>query len=193
MALDKLLIVGLGNPGKDYEKTRHNFGADFVELLASRYQIPLANKDKFFCHYGEKELETCHLYLSVPSVYVNESGRTVLSLKKYLNLSSENILIIHDDLDLPLGTIRLKESGGHGGHNGLRDIIENLKGDNEFKRLRIGIGHPSEEKDVIKYVLSKVSKKEREILENTFDDTLSAINPIFEGDWQKAMLELHSD
>ena len=138
MALDKLLIVGLGNPGKDYEKTRHNFGADFVELLASRYQIPLANKDKFFCHYGEKELETCHLHLSVPSVYVNESGRTVLSLKKYLNLSSENILIIHDDLDLPLGTIRLKESGGHGGHNGLRDIIENLKGDNDFKRLRIG-------------------------------------------------------
>jgi len=191
MSSNNLLIVGLGNPGKKYDKTRHNCGAEFVHLLSESLKISLQKEDKFFSLYGNKQLNQTKVHLCIPTIYVNESGKTVSSITDYLKISNEQVLIIHDDLDLPLGKIKLKEAGGHGGHNGLRNIIDSLKGDANFKRMRIGIDHPGEE-DVVKYVLSKFTKKEKKLLEISFNNTLNLMDLIFSGNWQQAMLELHS-
>ena len=192
MLSNNLLIVGLGNPGKKYDKTRHNCGAEFVQLLSDSLKVSLQKEDKFFGLYGTKRLNQFKVHFCIPTIYVNESGKTVSSITDYLKISNEQVLVIHDDLDLPLGKIKLKEAGGHGGHNGLRNIIDNLKGDTNFKRMRIGIDHPEKEEDVVKYVLSKFTKKERQLLEASFDNTLNLMDLIFSGNWQQAMLELHS-
>ena len=192
MSSNNLLIVGLGNPGKKYDKTRHNCGADFVQLLSEKLKVSLQKEDKFFSLYGIKILNKVKIHLCIPTIYVNESGKTVSSIINYLKISNEQVLVIHDDLDLPLGKIKLKEAGGHGGHNGLRNIIDSLKGDANFKRMRIGIDHPEKEEDVVKYVLSKFTKKERQLLETSFNNTLNSMDLIFSGNWQQAMLELHS-
>ena len=192
MSSNNLLIVGLGNPGKKYDKTRHNCGAEFVQLISDRLKVSLQKEDKFFGLYGTKRLNQFKVHFCIPTIYVNESGKTVSSITDYLKISNEQVLVIHDDLDLPLGKIKLKEAGGHGGHNGLRNIIDNLKGDTNFKRMRIGIDHPEKEEDVVKYVLSKFTKKERQLLEASFDNTLNLMDLIFSGNWQQAMLELHS-
>ena len=192
MSSNNLLIVGLGNPGKKYDKTRHNCGADFVQLLSENLMVSLQREDKFFSLYGNKILNQVKVHLCIPTIYVNESGKTVSSITDYLKISNEQVLVIHDDLDLPLGKIKLKEAGGHGGHNGLRNIIDSLKGDANFKRMRIGIDHPEKEEDVVKYVLSKFTKKERQLLETSFNNTLNLMDLIFSGNWQQAMLELHS-
>ena len=192
MSSNNLLIVGLGNPGKKYDKTRHNCGAEFVQLLSDSLKVSLQKEDKFFGLYGTKRLNQFKVHFCIPTIYVNESGKTVSSITDYLKISNEQVLVIHDDLDLPLGKIKLKEAGGHGGHNGLRNIIGNLKGDTNFKRMRIGIDHPEKEEDVVKYVLSKFTKKERQLLEASFDNTLNLMDLIFSGNWQQAMLELHS-
>ena len=192
MSSNNLLIVGLGNPGKKYDKTRHNCGAEFVQLISDRLKVSLQKEDKFFGLYGTKKLSQIMVHLCIPTIYVNESGKTVSSITDYLKISNEQVLVIHDDLDLPLGKIKLKEAGGHGGHNGLRNIIGNLKGDTNFKRMRIGIDHPEKEEDVVKYVLSKFTKKERQLLETSFNNTLNIMDLIFSGNWQQAMLELHS-
>ena len=192
MLSNNLLIVGLGNPGKKYHKTRHNCGADFVQLLSENLKVSLQKEDKFFSLYGNKILNQVKVHLCIPTIYVNESGKTVLSITDYLKISNEQVLVIHDDLDLPLGKIKLKVAGGHGGHNGLRNIIDSLKGDANFKRMRIGIDHPEKEEDVVNYVLSKFTKKERQLLETSFNNTLNLMDLIFSGNWQQAMLELHS-
>ena len=192
MSSNNLLIVGLGNPGKEYDKTRHNCGSDFVQLLSENLNVSLQKEDKFFSLYGIKILDHVKVHLCIPTVYVNESGKTVSSITDYLKISNEQVLVIHDDLDLPLGKIKIKESGSHGGHNGLRNIIDSLKGDTNFKRMRIGIDHPEKEEDVVKYVLSKFTKKERQLLENSLNNTLNSMDLIFSGNWQQAMLELHS-
>ena len=192
MSSNNLLIVGLGNPGKKYDKTRHNCGADFVQLLSENLNVSLQEEDKFFSLYGNKILNQVKVHLCIPTIYVNESGKTVSSIIDYFKISKEQVLIIHDDLDLPLGKIKLKEAGGHGGHNGLRNIIDSLNGDTSFKRMRIGIDHPEKGKDVVKYVLSKFTKKERQLLETSFKNTLNSMDLIFSGNWQQAMLELHS-
>jgi len=192
MLSNNLLIVGLGNPGKKYDKTRHNCGADFVQLLSENLKVSLQKEDKFFSLYGNKILNQVKVHLCIPTIYVNESGKTVLSITDYLKISNEQVLVIHDDLDLPLGKIKLKVAGGHGGHNGLRNIIDSLKGDANFKRMRIGIDHPEKEEDVVNYVLSKFTKKERQLLETSFNNTLNLMDLIFSGNWQQAMLELHS-
>ena len=192
MSSNNLLIVGLGNPGKKYDKTRHNCGAEFVQLLSDSLKVSLQKEDKFFGLYGTKRLNQFKVHFCIPTIYVNESGKTVSSITDYLKISNEQVLVIHDDLDLPLGKIKLKEAGGHGGHNGLRNIIDQLKGDTNFKRMRIGIDHPEKEEDVVKYVLSKFTKKERQLLEASFDNTLNLMDLIFSGNWQQAMLELHS-
>ena len=192
MLSNNLLIVGLGNPGKKYDKTRHNCGADFVQLLSENLKVSLQKEDKFFSLYGNKILNQVKVHLCIPTIYVNESGKTVLSITDYLKISNEQVLVIHDDLDLPLGKIKLKVAGGHGGHNGLRNIIDSLKGDANFKRMRIGIDHPEKEEDVVNYVLSKFTKKERQLLETSFNNTLNSMDLIFSGNWQQAMLELHS-
>ena len=160
--MEPLLILGLGNPGKDYALTRHNAGADYVDLLCSKYSLTLKKERQIHGQFAEFVNENYKLIFVIPSTYMNESGLCVSKTKKFFNLRTEQILIAHDELDLPNSEIKLKESGGHGGHNGLRNIIDHLQGDNSFKRLRIGIGKPEKDKDIISYVLKKASVEERE-------------------------------
>ena len=191
--MKNLLIVGLGNPGKDYEETRHNVGIKFLELLSTHFDIPLVEETKFSSNYGYKKLDNLKLHLATPVLYMNESGIAIQKIKKYLKINLEDILIVHDELDLPVGKLKLKDSGGHGGHNGIRNIIDHLQGKSEFKRLRIGIDHPSNEQDVTNYVLSKSSKQERKVTEKAMQNAIPIIDKVIAGKWQDAMLELHTE
>ena len=191
--MNNLLIVGLGNPGMDYEQTRHNVGANFVKLLSKHLDISLTKEEKFLSHYGSKKLEAIKIHLSIPTVYMNESGKTIHEITKYLQIDLADMLIVHDELDLPTGKLKLKDSGGHGGHNGIRNIIDHLQGNTNFKRLRIGIHHPENHQDVTDYVLSRGSKKEREIIETAMQNAIPIVDKVIRGDWQAAMLDLHTE
>ena len=162
--MEPLLIAGLGNPGDQYISTRHNAGADLINLICDRYSLSLQKENQIHGLYALYESEKCKIIFVRPSTYMNESGICISKAKKYFGLKTEQILIAHDELDLPNAEIKLKESGGHGGHNGLRNIIDQLQGDKCFKRLRIGIGHPGKDKDVVSYVLKKAPAKERQNL-----------------------------
>jgi len=188
-----LLIVGLGNPGKEYEHTRHNVGEDFIDILANKYDIELKKENKFLGRYGKVLVFNTTLHLLKPDHYMNESGIAVKKTINFLNIPIDQILVVHDDLDLPSGNLKFKEMGGHGGHNGLRNIIDHLKGDSSFKRLRIGIGHPGRERDVTKYVLTKPSSKERDLIGINMNNSLQSIDLVIQSKWQEAMLKLHTN
>ena len=188
-----ILIVGLGNPGKQYAHTRHNVGEDFIDILADNYGIELKKEKKFLGRYGKVLAFNTTLHLLKPDHYMNESGIAVKKTKSFLNIPIDQILIVHDDLDLPSGNLKFKEMGGHGGHNGLRNIIDHLNGESSFKRLRIGIGHPGKEKDVTKYVLTKPSSKERDLIETNMRDSLETIDLVIQSKWQEALLKLHTN
>ena len=188
-----ILIVGLGNPGKQYEHTRHNVGEDFIDILADKYDIELKKEKKFLGSYGKALAFNTTLHLLKPDHYMNESGIAVKKTISFLNIPIDQILIVHDDLDLPFGNLKFKEMGGHGGHNGLRNIIDHLKGESKFKRLRIGIGHPGKEKDVTKYVLTKPTSKERDLIETNMRDSLETIDLVIQSKWQEALLKLHTN
>ena len=188
-----ILIVGLGNPGKQYEHTRHNVGEDFVNILADKYDIDLKKEKKFLGSYGKVPAFNTTLHLLKPDHYMNESGIAVKKTISFLNIPIDQILIVHDDLDLPFGNLKFKEMGGHGGHNGLRNIIDHLNGESSFKRLRIGIGHPGKEKDVTKYVLTKPTSKERDLIETNMRDSLETIDLVIQSKWQEALLKLHTN
>ena len=190
--MNSLLLVGLGNPGKEYENTRHNAGSDFVRMLCDKYEISLEKEKLVNGCCGKLKINDCSVILCIPDTYMNESGLSVSKAKKFFQVKNHEILIVHDELDLENGSIRLKDSGGHGGHNGLRDIIDHLNGDSSFKRMRIGIGHPGKEKDVISYVLNKASKPERNDLENQMIDCLSLIESLVNNGWEKTIMKLHS-
>ena len=188
-----ILIVGLGNPGKQYAHTRHNVGEDFIDILADKYSIELKKEKKFLGSYGKVIAFNTTLHLLKPDHYMNESGIAVKKTKSFLNIPIDQILIVHDDLDLPSGNLKFKEMGGHGGHNGLRNIIDHLNGESSFKRLRIGIGHPGKEKDVTKYVLTKPTSKERDLIETNMRDSLETIDLVIQSKWQEALLKLHTN
>lgn len=183
------LIVGLGNPGPTYEKTRHNAGFWFVERLAHEYQSSFKTEKAFHGHVASIKIgqHTCHL-LS-PSTFMNHSGRSVQALARFYQYQPEEILVAHDELDIPIGTCRLKMDGGHGGHNGLRDIIQCL-GSAHFARLRIGIGRPVG--NPLNYVLGLPSKGEKENIDNAMDKASTLLPEITTGSLQKAMTLLHT-
>lgn len=186
------LIVGLGNPGPDYARTRHNAGFWFVEQLAQQHHKNLRTEAKFFglCGQFTQAGEECRLLL--PTTYMNHSGQAVLALAHFYRIPVSAILVIHDELDLPIGTLRLKQGGGDGGHNGLKDISAKLNSKN-YWRLRIGIGHPGHRDRVHDYVLSPASKAEHSKILETIDAGLSALPLILRGDMQKAMQLLHTN
>ena len=190
--MEPLLIAGLGNPGDEYDLTRHNAGKDFINLICSKYSVTLKKEKQIAGSYAIHEAENYQLILVIPSTYMNESGLCISKCKKFFNLSTNQILIAHDELDLPNAHIKLKESGGHGGHNGLRNIIDSLNGDNSFKRLRIGIGKPSKEKDVISYVLKKAPKQDREEVIKKLFDYLDLGERIVKEGWQKTVMNFHT-
>ena len=187
------LIVGLGNPGTQYEGTRHNAGVFFVRLLAKRHGLSL-NPDRNALGDSARGVIAGHdLRLLVPETYMNESGRSVAAMSRYYRIEPDAILIAHDELDIPAGESRFKHDGGHGGHNGLRDIIPALGGHRDFWRLRIGIGHPGSAKKVSAWVLSKASTADQVSIEASIEAAISALPLLLDGEDVKAMTALHSE
>ena len=187
------LIVGLGNPGREYENSRHNAGAIFVAQLANAYRANWQEEKKFFGITAQITIDNQPLRLLLPSTYMNRSGQSVGAITNFYKIAPENILVAHDELDLQPGTARLKLGGGHGGHNGLRDIISALGNQNTFARLRIGIGHPGNAKMVADYVLKKAPAAEYDLMEDSITRALHAIPDVATGNLDKAMLNLHSE
>nr|WP_276616891.1 aminoacyl-tRNA hydrolase [Pseudomonas syringae] len=186
------MIVGLGNPGAEYEQTRHNAGAFFVERIAAAQRVNLVPERKFFgltwrfTHQGQD------VRLLIPTTYMNRSGQAVAALAGFYRIPVESILVAHDELDLPPGVAKLKVGGGHGGHNGLRDIIAQLGNQNTFHRLRLGIGHPGDASKVSGFVLGRAPRAEQEKLDASIDFALGVLPDIFAGEWNRAMKNLHS-
>lgn len=187
------LIVGLGNPGREYENTRHNAGAIFIAQLASVYRASWQDAKKFHGMTAQITIDNQPVRLLLPLTYMNRSGQSVGAIANFYKIAPENILVAHDELDLQPGTTRLKLGGGHGGHNGLRDIVSALGNQNTFARLRIGIGHPGNSKMVADYVLKKAPSIEYNLMEDSITRALHAIPDVVAGNMDKAMLNLHSD
>ncbi|MEL0315786.1 MAG: aminoacyl-tRNA hydrolase [Halieaceae bacterium] len=186
------LIVGLGNPGQAYEGTRHNAGAFFIAELARRAGATLSTEAKFFGQMARITLADRDLRLLVPSTFMNESGKSVAAAANFFRIPPNEILIAHDELDIPAGQARFKQGGGHGGHNGLRDIIPALGGKQDFHRLRIGIGHPGHASKVSGYVLAKPGAGDRQAIDQIIDEAVDALPLLLNGDAVKAMTRLHS-
>lgn len=186
------LIVGLGNPGREYEETRHNAGAWFVEQLARAQRTTLQSESKFFGLTGRLQLAGQDIKLLIPTTFMNLSGQSVLALATFFKIPLDAILIAHDELDIPVGEARFKQGGGHGGHNGLRDIINKFGNQNNFHRLRIGIGHPGSADKVVGYVLHKPSSDERISIDRALDAAAAALPLALSGQWSRAMNQLHA-
>lgn len=186
------LIVGLGNPGPEYENTRHNAGAMFLAQIAEAHQQNLKPEKKFHGLHAKINIQGQDLHLLFPTTYMNRSGQAVQAICQFYKISPEEILVVHDELDIPCGTMKLKQGGGHGGNNGLRDIIEKFGGNKNFKRLRLGISHPGHSSKVTGHVLGKPTAKEAEQLSACIDEADRHLKEVISGDWQKAMQKLHS-
>ena len=186
------LIVGLGNPGPQYTHTRHNAGEDFVESLARCFLGDLKTDTKYFGRVGQITLGNQALRLLIPETYMNRSGQAIGSLAGFFKIAPEEILIAHDELDLPPGTAKLKFGGGHGGHNGLKSAISSLGNSRDFYRLRIGIGHPGSAAEVSDYVLRKASPDDQIAIARSVEDAIKVTPDFADGRWEQAMKELHT-
>ncbi len=186
------LVAGLGNPGTQYEDTRHNAGAILIDYLARAHAQTLKPERKFFGYYAKIHTQGQDLHLLVPTTFMNRSGTAVNALCQFFKISPHQVLIAHDELDIPNGTARLKLGGGHGGHNGLRDIITHFGGDKNFYRLRLGIDHPGDKALVTDHVLGRLGKTEMTHLNAINAEIVHILPDILAGDWQKAMNRLHS-
>jgi PTH1 family peptidyl-tRNA hydrolase len=184
------LVVGLGNPGKEYERTRHNAGFWLVERFASANGIALRKDPKFQALVGRHE--SSGAWLLLPQSFMNGSGRAVQMLAGFFKLKPDEILVVHDELDFPPGTAKMKQGGGIAGHNGLKDISQRLA-THDYWRLRIGIGHPGDKDVVADYVLQKPSAEERAAIDATLDKALGLLPQILSGDLQGAMQKLHTE
>jgi len=185
------LVVGLGNPGKAYLNTRHNIGAEFAAQLAFKYALNLKLNNKFHGFVADWSVNNSDGKLLVPNTFMNLSGAAVAAVANFYKILPEHILIAHDELDLPVGAVRLKQGGGTGGHNGLRDICAKLGG-KDFWRLRLGIGHPGHSSQVSNYVLSKPPISEQEILQTSIEQVLACWTQIASGEISSVMQILHS-
>lgn len=186
------LIVGLANPGREYENTRHNAGAWFIEETANSAHSQLRAEAKYHGCHGLVKLHEQSCHLLIPTTFMNNSGRSVHACMSYHKIPTDAILVAHDDIDLPAGTIKLKFDGGDGGHNGLKDIIRHLN-TKQFYRLRIGVGHPGNSKDVADYVLTNPSKADRHKIDEAIVKAQNALPLILNGEMQKAMQKLHTE
>ena len=186
------LIVGLGNPGPEYDQTRHNTGAFFVERLASAQGVNLSFDKKYFGLTGKFSYQGRDIRLLIPTTYMNRSGQAVAALANFFRIKPEEILVAHDELDMPPGVCKLKQGGGHGGHNGLRDIIACLANQNNFHRLRIGIGHPGHSSQVSNYVLSRAPRSEQDLTNTSIEFALGVLPDLLDGNFSRAMQQLHS-
>lgn len=191
MAAAIQLIVGLGNPGPKYAETRHNAGFLFLDALASRAHLNFSSAGRFGGETAEGDVHGHRVRLLKPGQFMNRSGLPVASMARYYQIDPPSILVVHDELDLPPGTVRLKQGGGHGGHNGLRDILAHL-GSPDFLRLRVGIGHPGSAREVTNFVLNRPTRDEQGLLDGAIDTALDVMPDVVAGELQKAMHRLHS-
>ena len=184
------LFVGLGNPGEQYVDTRHNVGFWWIDFIGQNHKLSLKNSKKYFGEFS-KHNEDGEVFFLKPSTFMNDSGKSVQALAKFYKIEPEEILVIHDELDIQPGTAKLKLGGGHGGHNGLKSIQTSI-GSNNFWRLRIGVGHPGDKSKVIGYVLNKPSKIEMQLIQESIINSYKVFSYIMLGQFEKAMLNLHS-
>ena len=191
MTIEIKLIVGLGNPGAEYERTRHNAGAWLLETLAEREAVRLGVDGKLHAQLGKAMLAGRPVWLARPTTYMNHSGRAVQALLNYYRSEPEHMLVVHDELDLPPGVARLKYDGGHGGQNGLRDIVRHL-GHGRFHRLRIGIGHPGDRDRVTPWVLGRPGVQDHAAIVDAIDDALAVLDLVVAGELEAAMHRLHT-
>jgi len=186
------LIVGLGNPGKEYDRTRHNAGFRWVDAIAEAKRAAWKKETKFSGWTTRVEEGGGEFLLLKPATYMNESGRSVSAVLRFFKIEPGSMLIVHDELDLPPGAVRLKKGGGTGGHNGLTDIVEAL-GTKEFWRLRIGIGHPGHKDLVADYVLDKARRSEQDAIDPPFERSLGLMPWLAKERLTDAMTWLHTD
>jgi PTH1 family peptidyl-tRNA hydrolase len=186
------LVVGLGNPGPEYNDTRHNAGFWFVDRLAQTGGIALRAESKFQGQVGRLRVDDQECWLLKPMTFMNLSGRAVLAVASFYKILPDEILVVHDELDLPPGSVRLKRGGGHAGHNGLRDVMAHL-GVPDFWRMRLGIGHPGDRAKVADYVLHRPSREDQTGIESAIDRGLAVWPKLLEGQGESAMLALHTD
>lgn len=172
------LIVGLGNPGNEYEHTRHNIGVDYVYKLADMYKIDMRPEGKFSGIVGRGNIEGQEVRLVFPTTYMNESGRSVGALCNFYKIKPEEILVCHDDLDLPAGHMKFKFGGGLAGHNGLRSITANLANSQNYYRLRLGIGKPPS-KEVINWVLGRPNSADQKLIDDAYEVALVSLKKLF--------------
>ncbi len=192
MASPIKLIVGLGNPGEKYSKTRHNAGFLFLDRLCEHAGATLKADKNCFGRSTKTMVADQEVRLLAPDTFMNLSGQSVLAAKQYYKIELEQILIVHDELDLDPGVARLKLGGGHGGNNGLRDVAQRLSS-KDFARLRLGIGHPGVGRDVSGYVLKPANKADQAKIDDAIAESLRVIEPIVKGDFANAMNELHTN
>ncbi|HZR38246.1 MAG TPA: aminoacyl-tRNA hydrolase [Nevskia sp.] len=184
-------VVGLGNPGAEYEHTRHNAGFWFVDLLAEAGRAPYRVESKFQGVLAKVRLGGADLLLLKPATFMNRSGQAIQALAAFYKFKPEEILVAHDELDLPPGTARLKRGGGHGGHNGLRSVHQHLG--EQYARLRIGIGHPGDKDQVLDYVLGRPSQADLRLIEDALSRAQAALDTLLKQSWDKAAQQLHTD
>ncbi len=184
------VIVGLGNPGPEHLVTRHNAGFWFVDLLARRHGGEFRDYRKYSGETARITLSQREIVLLKPTTYMNRSGLSVRQLSDFYKVAPEEILVAHDELDLPVGSVRLKQGGGHGGHNGLRDLITHVG--ETFWRLRLGIGHPGNKADVIDYVLTRAPRAEEDTILETVSTAADVMPLLIEQGAERAMTRLHS-
>lgn len=186
------LIVGLRNPGKDYVATRHNAGGWFVEALAQFYQGAFKIETRLNSELVLLDIDGVSCRVMKPMSYMNVSGLPVHAVCKFYQITPAEVLVAHDDLDLPVGRIKLKTGGGHGGHNGIRDIIKHL-GSADFHRMRIGIGHPGERELVLDYVLGKPSIVDKRLVDDAIARGVDSVSTILTDTIEKAMNQLNGE
>ncbi|EHK2403366.1 aminoacyl-tRNA hydrolase [Clostridium perfringens] len=178
-----ILIVGLGNPGKQYEQTRHNIGFDVIDYMANKYNIDV-NREKFKGICGEGFIENKKVILLKPLIYMNLSGESIRELANFYKLEDDEIIVVYDDISLDIGRLRIREKGSAGGHNGIKSIIQNLGGD-KFPRVKVGVGQPKD--NLVNHVLGKFSKEDREHIEKVIPVVSDAIVEIVKNDAKESM------
>lgn len=186
------LIVGLGNPGTEYERTRHNAGQWYVERLADALGARLSADAKYHGLTARVSLGGQDVRLLVPTTFMNRSGQATSALATFFKVTPEQMLVAHDELDMPPGTVRLKQGGGHGGHNGLRDIVACHGNNANFLRLRIGIGRPPHKDQVTPWVLGRATAAEQEKMDGAIAEAIAETATIVAGDIAKAMNRLNA-
>ncbi|HHB1424688.1 TPA: aminoacyl-tRNA hydrolase [Serratia odorifera] len=186
------LIVGLANPGAEYAQTRHNAGAWYVDLLAQRHNQPLKEESKFFGYTARLNLAGHDVRLLVPTTFMNLSGKAVAAMATFYRIQADEILVAHDELDLPPGVAKLKLGGSNGGHNGLKDIQSKMANNPNFYRLRIGIGHPGDRNKVVGFVLGKPPASEQTLIDDAIDESLRCTELLLKEGMTKAMNRLHA-